>query len=349
MPDDLTRRDPEDESPAAGPGFTADHSPSSPEGLAREDAPLASAQPAEEPRAWRAGPEAHAQGDPSLPPSQPPEEAGSWRIAPEALAQGYAEPLDVYADVPAALELSFSNADLGLSDRAFERTIPYAGTAERKRRASRARAFKVGRELVETLLLAVIIFFAVKAVVQNFRVEGSSMMPSLQNDQYLLVNKAIYYRVDTHELHKFLPFIPDSNGSDRYLFRAPKRGDVIVFKFPLDTSRDFIKRVIGVPGDTVEIHNGKVFINGSPLNEPYEESPPNYTYGPKTVPPGNYFVLGDNRNNSYDSHAWQQQCSAQQVCDFVPEGNIIGQAWVTYWPWSALGFVNNKTLKPSAP
>jgi signal peptidase I len=259
-----------------------------------------------------------------------------------------APPVDPYADIPAALELSYSNADLGLSDRAFERTIPYEDRAVRKRRIGRAKARRVGRELVETLLLAVIIFFAVKAVVQNFRVEGSSMMPSLTNNQYLLVNKAIYYRVDTHELHKFLPFIPDSNG-DSHLFRAPRRGDVIVFKFPLDTTRDFIKRVIGVPGDTVAIHDGKVFINGDPLTEPYEEAAPNYTYGPKTVPPGQYFVLGDNRNNSYDSHAWHQQCTAQQECDFVPEGNIIGQAWVTYWPFGELGLVNNKDLKPRAP
>ncbi len=252
---------------------------------------------------------------------------------------------DPYGDVPAALELSYGNTDLGLSERAFERTFPYEG-AEGRRRRAKARRF--GRELVETLILAVLIFFAVKAVVQNFRVEGSSMLPSLTNNEYLLVNKAIYYRVNTHELHKFLPFIPDSGGM-KHLFRAPQRGDVIVFKFPLDPSRDFIKRVIGVPGDTVQVKDAKVFINGSPLVEPYELSAPNYTYGPKTVPPGEYFVLGDNRNNSYDSHAWQAACSPQQTCDFVPEANIIGQAWVTYWPFSEFGFVNNTSLKPQAP
>jgi signal peptidase I len=253
--------------------------------------------------------------------------------------------LDRYADVPAALELSYSNADMGLSERAFERVYPYEGVEGRKRRA---KARRVGRELVETLLLAVLIFFAVKAVVQNFRVEGSSMLPSLDNDQYLLVNKAIYYRIDTGGIHKFLPFIPDTDGK-KHLFRAPRRGDIIVFKFPLEPSRDFIKRVIGVPGDTVEVKGGKVYINGAPLVEPYELSAPNYTYAPKTVPPGQYFVLGDNRNNSYDSHAWQQQCSAQQTCNFVPEENIIGQAWISYWPFDDLGFVNNKKLNPQAP
>ncbi|MBF6600415.1 MAG: signal peptidase I [Dehalococcoidia bacterium] len=270
----------------------------------------------------------------------------SPHVDPYAVASAAAP--DAYADVPAALELSYTNADIGLSERAFERTLPYEDRTVRKRRVGRAKARRVGRELVETLLLAVLIFFAVKAVVQNFRVEGSSMMPSLTNNQYLLVNKALYYRIDTHTLNKFLPFIPDSDG-ERHLFRAPRRGDVIVFKFPLDTSRDFIKRVIGVPGDTVEVRDGKVFINGSPLVEPYEQAAPNYTYGPKTVPPGQYFVLGDNRNNSYDSHAWRQQCSAQQECDFVPEANIIGQAWITYWPWGDLGLVNNTSLKPRAP
>ena len=104
---------------------------------------------------------------------------------------------------------------------------------------------------------------------QNFRVEGASMEPSLHNDEYLLVNKAIYFRVDMDRLHDFLPFVPGGDDSERHLFRAPRRGDVIVFKFPLDPSRDFIKRVIGVPGDTVEVRDETVFINGAPLNEDY--------------------------------------------------------------------------------
>ena len=104
-------------------------------------------------------------------------------------------------------------------------------------------------------------------------------------------------------IHRFLPFVPGDDDSDRHLFRSPQRGDVIVFKFHLDPSRDFIKRVIGVPGDTVEVRDAKVWINGSPLVEDYINAAPNYTYGPKTVPEGHYFVLGDNRRNSFDSHA----------------------------------------------
>jgi signal peptidase I len=285
-----------------------------------------------------------------------PEQPGSGPPAPGDAAWRRPQPAgspwqpefgdDPYTDVPASLELAYTSADVGLSPNAYERTFPYE---QRRRKATGARLRRVGRELVETVILALLIFFAVRAVVQNFRVEGSSMQPSLHGDQYLLVNKAIYYRVDMDKVHQFLPFVPgDGDGEERHLFRAPRRGDVIVFKYPGDTSRDFIKRVIGVPGDTVEVKDGTVFINGAPLKEDYILATPNYTYGPKTVPEGHYFVLGDNRRNSFDSHAWGSQCQADQACDFVPEENIIGQAWVTYWPFDALGFVNNKVIKPIA-
>ena len=253
---------------------------------------------------------------------------------------------DPYTDVPASLELAYSESDLGLSEHAYERAFPYE---QRQRHAAGRRARRIGRELVETVILAVLIFFAVKAVIQNFRVEGRSMEPSLENQEYLLVNKAIYFRMDMDRVHRFLPFVPGDNGEDRHLFRAPRRGDVIVFRFHLDPSRDFIKRVIGVPGDTVEVRDGTVFINGAPLKEDYISDTPNYTYGPKTVPPGHYFVLGDNRRNSFDSHAWGSSCPAEQECDFLPEENIIGQAWLRYWPFDQLGLVNNESLKPSAP
>jgi signal peptidase I len=249
-------------------------------------------------------------------------------------------------ELPAALELEYGEHDLGLSPRAYERTIPYE-RIRRRRRGARTR--RVVRELVETVILALLIFFAVRAVVQNFRVEGASMEPTMTNDQYLLVNKAIYYRVDLGRLHDFLPFLPGDDEGDRHLFRAPRRGDIVVFRFPLDPDRDFIKRVIGVPGDTVEVKDETVYINGSPLKEDYILSPPNYTYGPKTVPAGMYFVLGDNRRNSFDSHAWGSSCTAQQQCDFVPEENIIGQAWLSYWPFDALGLVDNEDVKPQAP
>ena len=256
---------------------------------------------------------------------------------------------DRYADVPASLELAYTPADVGLSARAYERAVPYETIERQRRSTSGTRARRVGRELVETVILALLIFFAVKAVVQNFRVEGSSMEPSMHNNQYLLVNKALYFRVNLDKVHDYLPFIPGDDGQERHVFRAPRRGDVIVFRFPLDPSRDFIKRVIGAPGDTIEVKDETVFVNGSPLKEDYIKEKPNYTYAAKTVPPGMYYVLGDNRRNSFDSHAWGTSCTPQQQCDFVPEENIIGQAWVSYWPWADLGLINNEKIRPQAP
>jgi signal peptidase I len=169
---------------------------------------------------------------------------------------------------------------------------------------------------------------------QNFRVEGSSMEPGLHNGQYLLVNKAIYFKVNFDTLSRYLPFVDAGNEPRRFLFHAPKRGDVIVFRYPRDPSRDFIKRVIGVPGDTVQIINGTVIVNEIALNEPYVTNKGSYNYEKKTVPAKSYFVLGDNRTNSFDSHAW----------DFLPEENIIGQALLSYWPLEELGGVGNRSI-----
>ncbi|MDP9236086.1 MAG: signal peptidase I [Chloroflexota bacterium] len=276
-------------------------------------------------------------------------EAPAWQSGPALNRYFDSADSDPYSDVPASLELAYTAADLGLTPGAYDRAIPYGDAARNRRSGSGLRVRRIGRELVETVILALLIFFAVKAVVQNFRVEGSSMEPSLHTEQYLLVNKALFFRVNMDKVHDVLPFVAGDNGQKRHLFRAPRRGDVIVFKYPGDPTRDFIKRVIGVPGDTVEVHDETVYINGSPLTETYIKDRPNYTYAPKTVPPGNYWVLGDNRNNSFDSHAWAGSCSATQQCDFVPEENIIGQAWVSYWPFDTFGFVNNRIVKPSAP
>jgi signal peptidase I len=298
MPDDLTDPRP------AEPDFPSD-----------DDQP--------EPDAWQ--PEASSpDGDEAPSAWAPPAEAASpaesaYRPAYES-RYGWDDPQECYVDVPASLELAYTSSDVGLSSQAYERAFPYE---KRRRHASGARARRIGRELIETVILAALIFFAVRAVVQ-------------------------YFRVDMDKVKQFLPFLP-IDGGERHLFRAPRRGDVIVFKFPQDPDRDFIKRVIGVPGDTVEVKDGAVYINGARLEEDYILATPNYTYGPKTVPPGNYFVLGDNRRNSFDSHQWAQSCTPQQQCDFVPEENIIGQAWLRYWPWDDLGFVNNKIIKPLAP
>ena len=186
------------------------------------------------------------------------------------------------------------------------------------------------RELAETLLLAVLIFFAVRASVQNFRVEGASMEPSLDHQEYLIVNKLAYARLD-FGVFDWLPFYDSGDNPVHHLWGAPSRGDVVVFKAPPEATggdqdeKDFIKRIIGVPGDIVEIDpdRGEVMVNGEELEEPYIRGDTTClrSCGPWLVPEASYFVLGDNRQNSSDSRrGW-----------FVPEGNIIGKALITYW------------------
>jgi signal peptidase I len=191
------------------------------------------------------------------------------------------------------------------------------------------------RELLETLLLTALIFLLVRTVVQNFKVDGQSMEPTLYSGQYLLINKAVYWRLQNDLLASLLADRPRAADGSVYIFRPPQRGDVVVFRFPRDQSRDFIKRIIGLPGDTVEVRDGRIYVNDEMLNEPYIKEPVSYPLPPTRVPEGHYFVLGDNRNNSSDSHSW----------GVVPEDNIIGQAWVRYWPLPELGFLSGAPVE----
>ncbi len=200
--------------------------------------------------------------------------------------------------------------------------------------------FVVGRELVETLLLALLIFLAVRSTVQNFKVEGDSMFPSLDNGQYIIVNKLAFAEFD---LAKFdwVPFLDIGDSAKHHIFGTPGRGDVVVFRSPTNPDRDFIKRVIGVPGDHIEIRDSTVYVNGNQLSE-------SYTYGRTscsssqcawTVEPGRYFVLGDHRNNSSDS----------RVFGTIPEGSIIGKALFSYWPVSDMGLAPNHSVSFASP
>lgn len=217
---------------------------------------------------------------------------------------------------------------------------PPPGVPEAPPKPSRGqRARRLARELIETLILALLIFLAVRAALQNFRVEGSSMEPALHNRQLIIVNKAIYTRINLEPISRFIPFFDPGDDPVRYLFRHPRRGDVVVFRFPGNPDRTYIKRIIGEPGDTVEVKGGTVYIDGAPLDEPYIVTKANYTYGPEEVPAKHYFVLGDNRNNSRDSRSW----------GFLPEDNIIGQAWLSYWPLDSWGLIPNKNLSSQAP
>jgi signal peptidase I len=156
-----------------------------------------------------------------------------------------------------------------------------------------------------------VLFLAARWSLQPFTVQGQSMEPTLHNSEYILVDK-VTYRV-----------------------RSPERGDVVVFVYPNDPSLDYIKRVIGVPGDHVVISNMHVYVNGHQLNEPYIAAEPDYsntncTYCNVRVPKGDLFVLGDNRNNSSDSHEW----------GLLPRKNVIGRAWVSYWPLPDITILN---------
>lgn len=197
----------------------------------------------------------------------------------------------------------------------------------------RRRYLTIFREVVETLLLAVLIFLAVRSTVQNFKVEGRSMLPSLDNGQYIIVNKLAYAQFDLG-LFDFLPFFDAGEDSTHHLFGSPERGDVVVFEAPRYPERDFIKRIIGVPGDKVEIRNGVVYINDEPIDERYTQGITNCPCGPWQIEEGQYFVLGDHRSNSSDS----RQFGA------IEEGSIIGKAWFSYWPLSDVGLAPNHSL-----
>lgn len=189
------------------------------------------------------------------------------------------------------------------------------------------------REVLETILLTAIVFLAVHSLVQNFKVEGSSMEPTLHTGQYLLVNKAAYLTLNTD----FIGFIPGPNwlkGREAEPFGSPKPGDVIVFRFPGDPQKDFIKRVIAGPGDSVQIRSGQIWVNGRVIEEPYLRERPSYTVPLMTISADDYFVLGDNRNNSSDSHIW----------GVVPRDNILGKAWLIYWPVRSMGLAPNYAL-----
>ena len=185
------------------------------------------------------------------------------------------------------------------------------------------------REFVEAIVLALVVFVAIQTSIQNFKVEGSSMHPTLQGGHYLLVNKLVYFTVDPERWSRIVPFWVVDDSERAFSANQPERGEVVVFHFPRDQSRDFVKRVIGVPGDVVEINEGAVSVNGRALHEPYITSRDRASMDPVMLRHGEYFVLGDNRAGSNDSRNWGP----------VPEENILGQVWMVYWPPSNWGLL----------
>ncbi len=169
------------------------------------------------------------------------------------------------------------------------------------------------KELVQIVVLAFILSFVLRTyIVEARQIPSGSMKPTLQIGDRLMVDKILFK------------------------FSDLQRGDIVVFKptpaASINTGADtyFIKRIIGLPGDEVSVAGGKVYINGQPLDEPYEAEPPAYAYGPEKVPDGMLFVMGDNRNYSADSHIW----------GFLPEENVKGKAFARFWPFNRLGKID---------
>lgn len=168
-------------------------------------------------------------------------------------------------------------------------------------------------ETIQTVVMAVALYFLIDSVVARVRVENISMEPTLQPGEFILVNK-LAYRL----------------GEYRY-------GDIIVFHYPPNPQEDYIKRVIGLPGDDVKVNGGVVYVNSQALTEPYISAPPMYD-GEWKVPEGFLFVLGDNRNQSSDSHSW----------GFVPLNYVVGKALVIYWPFNELKVLHQPLIVNAA-
>ncbi len=178
------------------------------------------------------------------------------------------------------------------------------------------------REYAEAIIMALVLALFIRTfIVQAFKIPSGSMIPTLQIGDHILVNKLSY--------GVRMPFV------EKYLlaYAKPQRGDVVVFIFPEDDSKDFIKRVVGVAGDTVEVRAKKVFINGKPVDDPHAHfagydpqsggAGSGDEYGPKTVPENHIFVMGDNRDRSYDSRFW----------GYVNLNAVRGKAFFIYWSW----------------
>lgn len=187
-------------------------------------------------------------------------------------------------------------------------------TTEQPGTASKNTFSELLSEAIKTILLALVLYLAISAVTDRVRVENISMQPTLYEGELLVVNKLAYQ------------------------FGEPHRGDIIVFHHNTEPPEDYIKRVIGLPGDTVTIQSGQVTINGQVVNEPYIASLPAYD-GSWQVPQGMLFVLGDNRNRSSDSHVW----------GFVPQEAVVGRAVIIYWPLTSIRLLSHDDIVRAAP
>lgn len=239
------------------------------------------------------------------------------------------------------LELEPSRLDAEVTPRLLR---PVADSEISVREITYGAAKSLGRELFETILITLMIFLLAQSMVQNRRVDGHSMDPTLQDHEYLLIDKFSYLRWDNTLLANLLHPNSEETSPLYVLGQGPQRGDIVVLHPPED-ERDYIKRIIALPGETIEIkHNDGVYINGVRLDEPYIEEKPNYDYPRYKVPANHVFVLGDNRNNSNDSHAWKDPA--------LKIDEIVGKAWISYWPqelWGPIPHPSYAEMNPAQP
>src|SRR5688572_32095325 len=206
-----------------------------------------------------------------------------------------------------------NQSEFGFVSAADDRDIEVTHLARESRQGLWSEGFKLVRDVF--LIIVVFILFGV-FFVQPVVVEGTSMLPQLHDGERLLVNKLVYYKIQSVSWGHI------------------ERGDIVVFWYPDDPDKSYVKRVIGLPGEVVEIRAGKVFVDGRALTEPYLDAEHNQslpTQAPKKVDPHHYFVMGDNRDNSADSRYW----------GLVPEKYIIGKAAFRYWPITSMSVVSS--------
>ena len=191
-------------------------------------------------------------------------------------------------------------------------------------------------DIAETFILAIFLFLVVQSLAQNYVVNGGSMEPSVHDNELIIVNKAVYFSIDRDTVDRYVPFFDLPEGDDVFLFHEPQRGEVIVLSSPDSPNLDLIKRVIGVPGDSIEFvrgGDGGIRINGVEVEEPWL-SDDQITRGDAiTLGEGEYFVMGDNRRSSQDSRTWGT----------VSLDDIVGKALLTYWPVEDIGLAPHQT------
>lgn len=190
-------------------------------------------------------------------------------------------------------------------------------TSDETADGERVSGWSLVRELLETILLSLVIFLVIRQGVQNYRIESHSMQPNFYEGQFVLVNKLAYK------------------------LGEPNRGDVIVFRNPANPDEDYIKRVIGLPGDTLQFYDGAVYADGEMMDGSFTIAP---TYAPMSdepvvVSPSHLFVMGDNRPNSRDSRSF----------GLLDDDLVVGKAWLRVWPFAEMGFIDHLALEPGVP